>query len=809
MEKSKESRLKGFAASNSARWILLILVTALFTVILYPNLVIEKHIYDLGDVADKDIKAPEDFLIEDKEATQASRRRAIEGVLTVYDHDTALAIKLSRNVKEAFSDIRAIFRAEKEKQEKYEIRYSPQDPSQLSRKPPPRPQKEIIPVHKLIWEMKEDFEKKFGITVSKGAFGILEKQEFSEDISSQIANILSTVLENGVVANKEILLRETDKGIILRAVATKTETTVTNLKRFYGLDQAKTMVRIVGDPLLKNYNYNLINLIVDFVQQLTQPNITLNRNETEERKNRASSEIKPTLYKIKKGEMLLREGERVSEVQLLKLKSLEDQTKNEQVLARSIGSAMIILIILVTTYILHIRHPKNIGKDNNKNLAFIACVIITFFLLAAITASMSETLSQNTNYSFSSSSILFGIPIASGAMLICLFMGFDIAVPLAMVIAALTAVVFHNRFELFIYFLLSGAMAAYWIKDYRERKVFITAGIKIGFLNMTLAIAIDVYLGGFSGFKILWDSAFAFMGGIGSAVVTLGIAPLVEITFSYITDITLLELASLDRPILHRLMIEAPGTYHHSVVVGSLVEAAASEIGANPLLAKVGGYYHDIGKLKKPLYFIENQVDGINRHDKLEPSMSSLILIAHIKNGVEVAKENKLGQPIIDTIRQHHGTSLISYFYERAKQRKGEYAAKIDDFRYPGPRPQTREAGLVMLADVVEAASRTLENPTPARIQGLVQNLINKVFSDGQLDNCELTLKDLHKIATSFNKILNGIHHHRIEYSESLTLVNGKGKDGSSDRQQSKQNRNFDREDTGEGKSRLKRLGQP
>ena len=197
MEKSKESRLKGFAASNSARWILLILVTALFTVILYPNLVIEKHIYDLGDVADKDIKAPEDFLIEDKEATQASRRRAIEGVLTVYDHDTALAIKLSRNVKEAFSDIRAIFRAEKEKQEKYEIRYSPQDPSQLSRKPPPRPQKEIIPVHKLIWEMKEDFEKKFGITVSKGAFGILEKQEFSEDISSQIANILSTVLENG------------------------------------------------------------------------------------------------------------------------------------------------------------------------------------------------------------------------------------------------------------------------------------------------------------------------------------------------------------------------------------------------------------------------------------------------------------------------------------------------------------------------------------------------------------------------------------------------------------------------------------
>jgi putative nucleotidyltransferase with HDIG domain len=161
----------------------------------------------------------------------------------------------------------------------------------------------------------------------------------------------------------------------------------------------------------------------------------------------------------------------------------------------------------------------------------------------------------------------------------------------------------------------------------------------------------------------------------------------------------------------------------------------------------VCGYYHDIGKLKQPLYFIENQSNGRNRHDKLAPSMSALILIAHVKNGVEIARDHKLGQSIIDTIQQHHGSSLISYFFEKAKTVKGADAVKIDDFRYPGPRPQTREAGLVMLADIVEAASRTLDNPTPSRIQGLVQNLINKVFSDGQLDHCELTLKDLHRIA--------------------------------------------------------------
>jgi membrane-associated HD superfamily phosphohydrolase len=187
--------------------------------------------------------------------------------------------------------------------------------------------------------------------------------------------------------------------------------------------------------------------------------------------------------------------------------------------------------------------------------------------------------------------------------------------------------------------------------------------------------------------------------------------------------------------------------------------------------------------------------------------MSSLSLIAHIKDGVEMARKNKLGQAIIDTIQQHHGTSLIQYFYEKARQLKGKDAVNIDDFRYPGPRPQTREAGLVMLADVLEAASRTVENPTPARIQLLVQELINKVFSDGQLDNCELTLKDLHNIARSFNKILTAIHHHRIEYAETAAITSGNGKNGSTDRRQARKVSNITEKLEGESTSRLKRLG--
>ncbi|MGD8980567.1 MAG: HD domain-containing protein, partial [Desulfobacterales bacterium] len=641
---------------------------------------------------------------------------------------------------------------------------------------------------------------------------ILELEAFSSDILNLISGILKEIYDNGVVANKEMLLKETDRGIILSDIKTKNEMLVYNLKHFYGLDQAKTMIKVIGDPLLQNKSHDLRNLIVDFAQKLIQPNITLNRSETEKRKKEAYSEVNPIFYKIKAGEMLLREGERVTKDQLLKLKIYQEGLKNEKVLTNCIGSALFILCILMTVYALCIHNRPHL--NTTKNLLFLASVLITFFFISSISESLADSVSHYTPFSISADSISYGIPLAAGAMTTCLFLGIELAIPIAMLLAIGTAIIFKNRFDIFIYFLLNGLMAAYWMQNCRERKVFIKAGLKLGLLNVILVTVIDVYIGGSTFFKLMWDWGFAFSGGVGAGIVTAGIAPLVEIAFDYTTDIKLLELANLDQPILRRLMLEAPGTYHHSVIVGTMVEAAASEIGANPSLAKVCGYFHDIGKIKKPLYFIENQADGVNRHDKLAPSMSSLILIAHIKDGVEIAKQNKLGHAIIETIRQSHGTSLISYFYEKAKQLKGENGVNINDFRYPGPRPQTREAGLVMLADAVEAASRTLANPTPTRIKGLVQNLINRIFSDGQLDNCELTLKDLHNIAKSFNKILNGIYHHRIEYPEKQFLTNGKQlltngmeKNESFDRQQAKEVQDIDDDNSTKNHRHLKRLG--
>ncbi|MEN8246531.1 MAG: HDIG domain-containing metalloprotein [Thermodesulfobacteriota bacterium] len=807
--KQKNNIERFFGLEEYFKWLLLAVVTAAIIVVLFPSLIISQRSYVSGDVVERDIKATKDFLFEDKPATERQRAQAVEAILTVYDHNTALTAQLIQRVDTAFDDMRGVVTAAVPPAEhtKAADENEVKPPADAADTPAAESQGTSLSLHDLMIAQKPAFEKSMGVTFSKGAFVILEKEGFSVDISGYIARILSDILDNGVVANKELLLRESDKGITLRQIGQKTEHTVTNLKQFYGLDQSKVMVRIVGQPLLKDVNYNLRNLIVDVAQRLMVPNITLNSSETEERKKEAAAEIQPIFYKIKAGEMLLREGERVSEIQLLKLKAFEAQTKTEQVLAKSIGSAIIILCLLVGLFVLHRGNFFNIPGGVNKNLLFIATMLLLFVFAAKISASLAASLAAGAPVPIPARAIFYGIPLASGAMIICLFMGLEMAIPFAIITAFCAASIFHGRFDAFIYFLLNNALAAYWVQDCRERKVFIKAGLKLGLLNIVLAIASEVYAGNLSGGELLWSTAFAFAGGIATGITTLGLAPLMEFLFGYATDITLLELANLERPILRQLMIEAPGTYHHSMVVGNMVEAAAAEIGANPLLAKVCGYYHDIGKIKKPLYFIENQTDGVNRHDKLAPSMSSLILIAHVKNGVEIARENKLGQNIIDTIQQHHGKSLISYFYEKARQQKGDDAVKIEDFRYPGPLPQTREAGLVMLADVVEAASRTLENPTASRIQRLAQDLFNKIFSDGQLDNCELTLKDLHKIAKSYYKILTGIHHHRIEYSESTTRQNGKENYGSTDRQPSGSAFGNAGQNRTEGSGRLRRLG--
>ena len=287
---------------------------------------------------------------------------------------------------------------------------------------------------------------------------------------------------------------------------------------------------------------------------------------------------------------------------------------------------------------------------------------------------------------------------------------------------------------------------------------------------------------GMTGTMILTGVFFGILNGFLSAILTIGLLPYLETVFSVTSMVKLLELSNPNQELLRKLLVEAPGTYHHSIMVGNLAESAAERIGAHPLTVRVGAYYHDIGKLKRPYFFVENQLASDNPHEKIAPSLSALIITSHIKDGVEMAREKRLPPQIIDFIEQHHGDSLVKYFYSRALEEDKEGNVNQETFRYEGPKPQSKEVALVMLADSVEVAVRSLQDPTQGRIEGMVRRIIKERLNDGQLDECDLTFRDLNIIAESFSKVLTGVYHSRIEYPETLAreFEGGKGEHESS-----------------------------
>jgi len=469
---------------------------------------------------------------------------------------------------------------------------------------------------------------------------------------------------------------------------------------------------------------------------------------------------------IKKGEIVIRAGDRITEDAAKKLKAVADVSHGREFLISAIGLFLFSLILFYAAYVFS---AKNIRKfaSSPKDILLMGVVLTAILLIVRLSLFVAKSVA--TAFPVIPSYVyLYILPVAAGPMLVRLFLNSETAMVFAAVISLISGVFLEGNLGLAAYFFIGGIVAAKEVRHATQRATITRAGLMLGGINVITIISLITLNGNW----LLKEDAFAillgFTGGQITAVMVTGVAPIFEILFGYTTNIRHLELARMDHPLLKELAMHAPGTYHHSVIIGSMVELAAEAINANPLLAKVSAYYHDIGKAKNPLYFIEN-MRGENRHDNLAPDTSAQILISHVGEGVELARKFRLGDEITEIIQQHHGTSLISYFYQRAKETE-TYAHKIDekDFRYPGPKPKNKEAGLVMLADAVEAASKTIPEPTPAKIHTLVRKIINRIFTDGQLDECDLTLKDLHAIAESFNRALIGIFHQRIEYPEDI-----------------------------------------
>ncbi|WP_420264329.1 HD family phosphohydrolase [Candidatus Magnetominusculus dajiuhuensis] len=358
--------------------------------------------------------------------------------------------------------------------------------------------------------------------------------------------------------------------------------------------------------------------------------------------------------------------------------------------------------------------------------------------------------------------IIYGLPVQAGAMLVMLLFDSHTAIIFSFIISILSGIWQNDAYYTF-YVFAGSIIAAFSVIRCKKRSDIIRGGLYVSIANVISVLVFSTFSSNRTIEIIVPSLIFALTSGITISAFTSIMLPMLESLFKVTTDITLLELLDLNQPLMKNLMISAPGTYHHSVIVGNLVEAAAEDIGVNPLLARVSAYYHDIGKIKMPEYFVENQSGSISKHEKLNPHMSSMILISHVKEGLELADEYKLPELVKDIITQHHGTHLITYFYQKAKEEQAD-PPKEEDYRYPGPKPQNRIAAIVMIADAIEAASRVLKDSTPARVAGLVEKIINTVLIDGQLTECELTLKDINKIKERFTYILNGILHKRVEY---------------------------------------------
>ncbi|MBU2614471.1 MAG: HDIG domain-containing protein [Elusimicrobia bacterium] len=418
--------------------------------------------------------------------------------------------------------------------------------------------------------------------------------------------------------------------------------------------------------------------------------------------------------------------------------------------SRLFGLLLFVLLSFTLFIVFLKRNLQDLARDND--------AMMLLGILTSLSVLLIETIKP-----FGSLSPLL-VPIAGVILLASLLLGNKAGMLLAIAIPFMCGILYDFKLEYLFYHIMGSLLALNLSTKIKHRQDITRVGTKIMAINVISVITLTL-LGPLPAGQLVTNILWACANGIASIIFVFGLLSPLETFFSRITNIKLIELADFNQPLLKRLMMEAPGTYHHSLMVASVAEQAAEVIGANALLARVGAIYHDIGKIAKPEYFIENQLASDNPHDAIPPSMSGLVVITHVKEGVTYAEQQNLDKPIVDLIKEHHGTSLIYMFYQKALQ--GGDDAEESRFRYPGPKPKTKESAILMLADSCEAALRLLETPSSNRIKETVEKIINNKFTDGQLDEAPITLSDLHMIAGSMITTLTSIHHTRTEYERS------------------------------------------
>ena len=681
-----------------------------------------------GSIATRDFVAPRDLIVADPAATERRRAEAAAEVLAVYDWDAEAPARLERDLRRCFDKARAV-----------------------SRK-----RGVVTPA------VREAFD----LPIGDEALSALARLNFSQGIEDRLVAEGQKLYRSGVVDSRDRLLENKATGVALRDPATGREARRKDLSDVveYGAQTKAALGEALSDTALSGRERSEV---AAFLAATMRPNLIPSATITAERRAEAARSVETVLTKIPRGKVIVRKGDEITPRAAQWIDVARASVADPSSWLKVAGT-LLVQIGAAAVFWLDARRQRRRRRERAPEVVYGAVLAtgILFALLTRAVFGLTQTLSSSFEGASWASHGYYAIPFAAGPIVASLVAGMGPALLFAALNALGAGLLLGQSFS-FALFALAGSLAGVFsLGKVRSRGVLLAMGGIVAAANFVSVSAISLLGAEPRGWDFWGDVVGGIAGGWLVAMLVAAILPIFEHVFHVTTDIRLLELSNQNLPLLRTLALEAPGTYQHSLVLGTLAEAAAEAIGADAMLARVAGYYHDIGKIRMPEYFIENQPKGVNRHDKLEPSMSALIIASHVREGAEMGRKARLPEPILAAIREHHGTKKIHYFYQKALTRSDPAQAPVrdTDYRHSGPRPTTRVNGILMICDAVEAASRTLIDPTPAKIRTMIQTIVDDCLRDGQFDDCDLTMRDLAVIVDTLERTVSTVYHHRIDY---------------------------------------------
>jgi len=693
------------------------------------------------------VKADRDYDIADPDATQRRRADAAEAERSVYGLDAAAG-------DEAAARVHAAFQLMRDEAAAVPLRHGASG-ADLQRR----------------WTGQRDaFVSRLQILVRDEDLAGLGQARFSDAAEQALVSLSRRGLDGMVVEDLALVAAERERGFVVRTLrdgAQQGERVVTDLALVRDVGTAAAEVESAAAVRLEREPAPLRTAVTRIAVAMVRPTLVHDQVETARRREEAAARVKPVVVPVKRGEKIVGDGERIEKRHLVVFDGMRAHRRGEVLAHVRLGAGALVALMVVLLWGVARRTLPRF-RPARRDALLLAVLLSGTFGLGSVGIAVADAL-QERFPALAPPALQYLVPFAAGAMIVRQVLAADAALLFALAAGLAAGLLAGQSMPFAVYATFTSLAAAGLVTGQRDRAGIFRAGLGVGLVGVALAIATGLFAGRPPDDVALAAIAALVGGALLLPVVVVGVLPIVEGAFGYVTDVKLIELANLNHPALKELIVQAPGTYHHSILMGSLVEAAAEAIGANPLLARVQAYYHDLGKIRNPLYFAENQRSGENRHDTLAPSMSALIVKRHVTDGLELARHWRIPKPVAEAIPQHHGTRLVGYFWAKA-QRAGEEAGgrgtAVDEslFRYPGPKPQSREAALVMIADACEASSRALDAPTGEALRGLVSKRINDIFGEGQLDDCELTLRDLGAIAAAMVRALEAIYHTRPDY---------------------------------------------